>query len=104
MKLSKTISSSAVKRSSSTKATRESKKPAETLSNIVQLEDVKELERSYVDMNNPELITYLESLGYTEITPLANGASKAVFRAQNTKAEFVAVKVGKLEQSAKMRE
>lgn len=96
MKLSKTIGNNDVKRSSSTKASRASKKPVETISTIVQLEDVKSLERSYMDINNPELKSYLEGLGYTDISGLGNGTSKAVFRARNTKGEFVAVKVGKL--------
>lgn len=41
------------------------KKPSETLNGIIQLDGVKELEKSYIDITNPELISYVQSLGYS---------------------------------------
>lgn len=94
--MSKTIGNSSMHKSCIAKVVKSTKQSSETYSTIVQLEDVKELERSYVDIANPELMAYLEGLGYTEIAGLGNGTSKAVFRARNLKSDFVAVKVGKL--------
>lgn len=39
--------------------------------------------KATVSINNPEMIPYIESFGYSELIGLADGASKAVFKAKN---------------------
>ena len=54
--------------------------------------------KAKVSIENPEMIPYIQTFGYSEVVPIADGATKAVFKAKNQRKEFVAVKVTRLEE------
>ena len=57
-----------------------------------------------VSIKNPEIIQFVEALGYSELEGIADGASKAVFKAKNQRKEFVAVKITKLDEKHHVEE